>query len=868
MEFIKKGVPMSMLVVLEKWIRMYDAMGWKAIPVRLEKKKEYYKDDKKHPDFGLKSDGKYRRWGDYVLQMEHSIDALRNFKGARFGAPANSLAIVCGKVSGLLVLDLDDEKTGLAFLEKIGIKIYFDTYRIESQSGKGAHYYFKYDDRLDDIKTTRSKFFGESVPIDIRGNGGLIFCPPSVVMDYDLDKETHYKLPTPPAGKKFKIYSPPENLIKYLLTRKKDRETNKVVNEGACKDTLESMTDKQRAVFESNIKKLSDAPIGARSEKCFSILCLFIRFRLCQNDAYELIKNVSKFKERDKKYFEDMWESALHNEGTDKEFYKVSPEAKALSIINRPTASNLLNASYSLEPPSIIGRPLFYRRSLSMLAGDPGIGKTTLSLDLIKAAVDGTSCWDGSIDFSEGLRILVFHGDLGAAIFSHKYLTPFGLSYDYSERLKFQVLSDLQMLMNAPMLDNIDTPTPVIHLDIMDKKNSPLFADYMRTFKPDMVVIDTFSSFCSADQNDIVQMKEAMTTLKTMASKFNFHMLILHHARKRSTTDTRAAPKDMTMDDIRGSSAIPAFCDFILGVSNIYDQENNKIEGAGKVHCLKEGALGAEFRNNFDGFKYKISNERKTGAIQIAYTYDIPREISKSEDKIKSDPLKSILSLIADKDLVRNEVLDLICLEYEVKDRMAKIRFKRMIDDGYIECEKFKHNQKVTITDKGYQFALPKLSHVLNVQTVEDIPIKHAMEDDMKLMAEGKSGMTRLTDEQKIEWYNDRTHWDAPKDWPVIMPPWTEIASKYPDSRTVPYAIDCAKTLWHRRDKLGNMLYTQFVTCMKELPDYDFDLAMNLVYSFVEYEQLWYHALYNEKGVLQDVVLRPQVELFRKYIEL
>jgi hypothetical protein len=127
----------------------------------------------------------------------------------------------------------------------------------------------------------------------------------------------------------------------------------------------------------------------------------------------------------------------------------------------------------------------------------------------------------------------------------------------------------------------------------------------------------------------------------------------------------------------------------------------------------------------------------------------------------------------------------------------------------------------------------------------------------------------RVTDEEKIKWYNDRSRWDAVRDWQVIMPPWEEIASKYPDNRTVPYAIECARVLWQRRDKLGNMLYTQFLGCMKESDlEYDFDLALNLVYSFVVEDQVWFHTLYDDKNVLMDVVLRPQAALYRKYLEL
>jgi len=93
----------------------------------------------------------------------------------------NSLALLTGEAHNLIVLDIDTAKpSGYKTLEKLGIQIPDKTPCVRTQSG-GRHYYFKFPRELKGFKTTKS--FGKDYHIDIRGDGGLVFAPPTKIDD-------------------------------------------------------------------------------------------------------------------------------------------------------------------------------------------------------------------------------------------------------------------------------------------------------------------------------------------------------------------------------------------------------------------------------------------------------------------------------------------------------------------------------------------------------------------------------------------------------------------------------------------------------------------------------------------------------------
>ena len=99
-----------------------------------------------------------------------------------------NIGVVCGKKSGVFVVDIDVKddgmKTWTGLIEKYGpVKTLYQT----TPSG-GLHYFFKYEDKYDNLPGTVKV---NGVGIDLRTNGNQVVCEPSVYKNgsYKMNKE-------------------------------------------------------------------------------------------------------------------------------------------------------------------------------------------------------------------------------------------------------------------------------------------------------------------------------------------------------------------------------------------------------------------------------------------------------------------------------------------------------------------------------------------------------------------------------------------------------------------------------------------------------------------------------------------------------
>ena len=109
----------------------------------------------------------------------------------------NSIAILTGKINNIIVIDIDniDHWNELS-------NDYDRVETLMAQSGSGGlHYYFKYTDDIEDVKSSSKSFgsrglaSGETQPddIDVRSNGGNIIAPPSRYYNNNIGDYCEYK---------------------------------------------------------------------------------------------------------------------------------------------------------------------------------------------------------------------------------------------------------------------------------------------------------------------------------------------------------------------------------------------------------------------------------------------------------------------------------------------------------------------------------------------------------------------------------------------------------------------------------------------------------------------------------------------------
>ena len=121
--------------------------------------------------------------------------------------PNANIGLATGKDANLVVIDVDvkNDVGGMKSLEQLQMKCGdFDTLMVHSPSG-GRHYYFKYPQGNDDIRSTTGLRSG----IDIRANGGYIIAPGSTIdgIPYQFD------------DKDKEIAELPAELLKILTTK-------------------------------------------------------------------------------------------------------------------------------------------------------------------------------------------------------------------------------------------------------------------------------------------------------------------------------------------------------------------------------------------------------------------------------------------------------------------------------------------------------------------------------------------------------------------------------------------------------------------------------------------------------------------------
>lgn len=131
---------MSILAEAVKYIEL----GWSVIPII---------EGSKRPS---------RAWKEYQEKRMTAVEAIEAFSGA------SNIGLVCGDISGVLVIDDDSYKKAAG---EEAIKLDTPLFCITPRGGK--HYYFRYCDGGNTVN--------QALAMDIRSKGGYVLLPPSFV---------------------------------------------------------------------------------------------------------------------------------------------------------------------------------------------------------------------------------------------------------------------------------------------------------------------------------------------------------------------------------------------------------------------------------------------------------------------------------------------------------------------------------------------------------------------------------------------------------------------------------------------------------------------------------------------------------------
>ena len=229
-------------------------------------------------------------------------------------------------------------------------------------------------------------------------------------------------------------------------------------------------------------------------------------------------------------------------------------EKKEISIRKKlAEAVKVLDTSVDLPPQEFIGG-LFPRDFVSVLAAPSGTGKTIFMQKFVSDLSIGGSIFDGFADDEPARKSLIFAGEAG-----YEMLVRRGASMKWKNNPE-----------NIHVVDQYTFETKDIPIMLDDAEGWQNVLRIVDMYKPDIIFIDTFSSFHERDENKATEMKPIIRKLAKLARENHIAVVIVHHSRKRTAKERNLS---LNQDDVIGSSILNRLVGLIVGIEPMKDDE-------------------------------------------------------------------------------------------------------------------------------------------------------------------------------------------------------------------------------------------------------------------------------------------------------
>lgn len=288
------------------------------------------------------------------------------------------------------------------------------------------------------------------------------------------------------------------------------------------------------------------------------------------------------------------------------------------------------------------------RGMITMLAGEPGVGKSTIALDWLNVCIRGGK-WPDGVEEKGGMLGMWLDTESGQQIIN--------------ERSKSMGIDRKSILIPLFGDDLLAQP------DLMNEGHQSHILTMIRATRPDMIVVDSLGSAHTGGENKVEEMRPIMSFLSSMARDHNAAVLLIHHLRKKGINETI----DMTLDGasrVRGSGLITAYGRSVIGLEAIVE-ESIKVFVMKSNVARKPPILIAKFissGDNITGIQYdpwKAPPPRKTKKERCAeWLYEYLKENGRQ-------PVAAILEAAADKDS-----------DHEVFGRSVVYDAREILDDA------------------------------------------------------------------------------------------------------------------------------------------------------------------------------------------
>ncbi len=290
---------------------------------------------------------------------------------------------------------------------------------------------------------------------------------------------------------------------------------------------------------------------------------------------------------------------------------------------------------------------IFPKGHTTLIAGEPGVGKTWFMLSIAKSLVGGLKGIGSPIDKYPKGKCLIFAGETGVRLLANRVKLMGGITpLENCRVISSHICANM----------NIDT---MINTAIGRKNIEEAVAE----FQPDMVFFDTMISFMAdgKDESSQVDMTDSLRGLGAIASKYNSAFVLLHHFRKRKSS----VEGERSMDEVIGTSAFTRLASLVIGIERKRELRT--------VRCLKS------WWEEFTPFAFTISKSNG-GSIYLNQDYNYNADGSSSPTRLSrmlatkivetyGDRIFSSMDVAADFDVSRtaaSEAIRMLCARDEV----------------------------------------------------------------------------------------------------------------------------------------------------------------------------------------------------------
>lgn len=183
---------------------------------------------------------------------------------------------------------------------------------------------------------------------------------------------------------------------------------------------------------------------------------------------------------------------------------------------------------------------------ITLLVGEPGIGKTMVAVDFARMLTKGIEFPEskGSSCSCREQNVVWIDAEAGHQILRER-LISFGVN---------------RARVYLPVIDGDLLSQP----DFTNEDHRRVVENLIAAKQPRMLVLDSLGGSNRRGENKVEEVRPLLEYLAKLAQCENLSVLILHHLNKGSPDNVGI---DLNQDRIRGSTAIPAFSRSIIGAS-------------------------------------------------------------------------------------------------------------------------------------------------------------------------------------------------------------------------------------------------------------------------------------------------------------